>query len=148
MPEHAPSPRGKTGRGKTRRGDRLGPPVPYLEGTLRADFDAWLAATVARHSVDLEFRELRKGAQALSWLYVERRAEGDLAARAVDGRGKRAALASYYAPLHFLATQHALLRIAAAAPVAPVPQPGSITRRSAPKRAGPMRSSACCAARK
>jgi methylase of polypeptide subunit release factors len=111
MPEHAPSPRGKTGRGKTRRGDRLGPPVPYLEGTLRADFDAWLAATVARHSVDLEFRELRKGAQALSWLYVERRAEGDLAARAVDGRGKRAALASYYAPLHFLATQHALLRI-------------------------------------
>jgi len=111
MPEHAPSPRGKTGRGKTRRGDRLGRPVPYLEGTLRADFDAWLAATVARHTVDLEFRELRKGAQALSWLYVERRAEGDLAARAVDGRGKRAALASYYAPLHFLATQHALLRI-------------------------------------
>ncbi len=106
MPEHAP-----IRRGKTRRGDKLGRPVPYLEGTLRADFDAWLAATVARHTVDLEFRELRKGAQALSWLYVERRAEGDLAARAVDGRGKRAALASYYAPLHFLATQHALARI-------------------------------------
>jgi len=106
MPEHAP-----IRRGKTRRGDKLGRPIPYLEGTLRADFDAWLAATVARHTADLEFRELRKGAQALSWLYVERRAEGDLAARAVDGRGKRAALASYYAPLHFLATQHALARI-------------------------------------
>ncbi len=35
----------------------------------------------------------------------------DLAARAVEGRGKRAALATYYAPLHFLATQHALARI-------------------------------------
>ena len=104
----------RTQRGKTRRGNRLGRPVPYLEGTLRADFDAWLAATVARHTTDLEFRELRKGAQALSWLYVERRGEVDLAARAVDGRGKRAALATYYAPLHFLAAQHALARIGAA----------------------------------
>lgn len=98
-------------RGRTRRGNRLGRPVAYLEGALRADFDAWLAATVARHTADLEFRELRKGAQALSWLYVERRGEVDLAARAVDGRGKRAALASYYAPLHFLAAQHALAQI-------------------------------------
>jgi SAM-dependent methyltransferase len=98
-------------RGKTPRGNRLGRAVPYLEGPLRAVFDAWLEATVARHTADLEFKELRKGAQALSWLYVERRAGADLAARAVDGRGKRAALASYYAPLHFLAAQHALERI-------------------------------------
>jgi len=101
----------RTRGGRTPRGNRLGRPVPYLEGALRADFDAWLAATVARHTADLEFRELRKGAQALSWLYVERRGEADLAARAVDGRGKRAALATYYAPLHFLAAQHALAQI-------------------------------------
>ena len=98
-------------RGKTPRGNRLGRAVLYLEGVLRAAFDAWLEATVARHTADLEFKELRKGAQALSWLYVERRAGADLAARAVDGRGKRAALATYHAPLHFLATQHALARI-------------------------------------
>ena len=109
MPEHAP-----IQRARTRRGNKLGRAVPYLEGALRVDFDAWLEATVARHTVDLEFRELRKGAQALSWLYVERRGEVDLAARAVEGRGKRAALASYYAPLHFLAAQHALARIGAA----------------------------------
>jgi SAM-dependent methyltransferase len=60
---------------------------------------------------DLEFKEIRKGAQALSWLYVERRAGADLAARAVEGRGKRAALATYYAPLHFLATHYALAGI-------------------------------------
>jgi SAM-dependent methyltransferase len=100
--------------GKTPRGNRLGRAVPYLEGILRTHFDAWLDATVARHTAELEFKELRKGAQALSSLYVERRAGADLAARAVDGRGKRAALATYYAPLHFLATQHALATIGAA----------------------------------
>ena len=39
---------------------------------------------------------------------MERRAGGELSARAIDGRGKRAALASYYAPLHFLTTHHAI----------------------------------------
>ncbi|MDJ0868472.1 MAG: class I SAM-dependent methyltransferase [Myxococcota bacterium] len=46
--------------------------------------------------------------QALSSLYVERREGADLAARASAGQGKRAALASYYAPLHFLAAHHAV----------------------------------------
>src|SRR5690606_25842124 len=41
-------------------------PRPYLTGPLRAAFDAWLADTVARHSRELEFREIRKGLQALS----------------------------------------------------------------------------------
>ncbi|RIK94817.1 MAG: hypothetical protein DCC71_23075 [Proteobacteria bacterium] len=93
---------------------KLGPTQPYLGGALRTAFDAWLADTVSRHTGDLAFREIRKGAQALSWLYVERRGEVDLAARTIDGRGKRAALASYYAPLHFLTACHALARIGAA----------------------------------
>lgn len=78
---------------------------------MRDAFDAWLADAVARHTAALDFREVRKGAQALSWLYVERRGEVDLAARSVDGRGKRAALATYYAPLHFLTAHHAMGRI-------------------------------------
>jgi SAM-dependent methyltransferase len=46
--------------------------------------------------------------QALSSLYVERRGEGNLAVRALDGAAKRAAFACFYAPLHFLTLFHAL----------------------------------------
>jgi len=81
---------------------------------VRAQFDAWLEAAVARVGSELEFREIRKGVQALSSLYVERREGADLAARAIEGRGKRAAIACYYAPLHFLTAHHALERIGAA----------------------------------
>jgi SAM-dependent methyltransferase len=80
----------------------------YLDGDLRASFDRWLADAIRRQSPPLSFREIRKGVQALSALYVEGRARGDLARRSVEGRGKRAALATYYAPLHFLAVHHAL----------------------------------------
>jgi hypothetical protein len=80
-------------------------PGPYLEGELRARFDAWLEGAVARHSPPLSFAEVRQGVRALSSLWVERRAR---AGRALDGAGKRAAFATYYAPLHFLAAWHAL----------------------------------------
>ena len=82
--------------------------TPYLAGPLRAAFDAWLAGLVERSERELAFREIRKGVQAVSALYVERRAGADLAARALEGRGKRAALACYFAPLHFLTVHHAL----------------------------------------
>jgi SAM-dependent methyltransferase len=91
-----------------------GPVRPYLGGALRAAFDAWLDAAVARHTTQLAFREIRKGAQALSWLYVERRGDADLGARSLEGHGKRAALATYYAPLHFLTAHHALAQIGVA----------------------------------
>ncbi len=81
---------------------------PYLSGELRNAFDAWLDATCERVVPPLTFSEVRKGVQALTFLYVERRAEVDLGARALDGRGKRAAFASYYAPLHLLSAAHAL----------------------------------------
>lgn len=56
--------------------------------------------------------------QALSSLYVERRGEGRLAERALDGAAKRAAFACFYAPLHFLTLHHALAELGwpAAAP--------------------------------
>jgi SAM-dependent methyltransferase len=82
--------------------------MPYLASPLRERFDGWLAATLDRFLPPLSFTELRRGVQALSVLYVERRATGELAARAREGVGKRAALATYYAALHFLTTHHAL----------------------------------------
>lgn len=78
---------------------------------LRAHFDAWLADSVTRHSLELEFREIRKGVQAVSSLYVERREGVDLGARALEGRGKRAALATFFGPLHFLTVHHLLLEV-------------------------------------
>jgi SAM-dependent methyltransferase len=94
-----------------RRVRNLGPTQPYLTGGLRDAFDAWLAGAVDRHTAGLAFREVRKGAQALSWLYVERRGEVDLATHTIDGRGKRAALCTYYAPLHFVTAHHALAAV-------------------------------------
>jgi SAM-dependent methyltransferase len=82
--------------------------LPYASEPVRTSFDRWLEETVSRHRRELTFTEIRKGVQALSSLYVERRDEGGLAPRAVEGRGKRAALACYYAPLHFLTVHHAI----------------------------------------
>ncbi|HBZ70812.1 MAG TPA: hypothetical protein DEP35_14190 [Deltaproteobacteria bacterium] len=89
--------------------------MPYLEGPLRAAFDAWLEATRGRYLPPLTFSEVRKGVQALSSLYVERRSGGRIAARAAAGEGKRAAFATYYAPLHFLMAHRALAGRAAEA---------------------------------
>jgi hypothetical protein len=73
-----------------------GPDVPLI--------DDWLAALETRHRANLTSAEFLKAVRALSARYVERRAV--LAKRsAVDSLGKRAAFASYYAPLHFLTTR-------------------------------------------
>jgi hypothetical protein len=64
-------------------------------------FLQWFKALELRHLTDLNFAEVRRGVQALSSLYVERR--GRLQKnRDLDGAGKRAAFALYFAPLHFL----------------------------------------------
>jgi hypothetical protein len=64
-------------------------------------FPAYYAALEARHRAELTFAEVRRALQALSSLYVERR-DGIAAGKALEGRGKRAAFALYYGPLHFL----------------------------------------------
>jgi len=64
-------------------------------------FLRWLGALEERHFAALNFQEVRRAVQALSALYVERRnrlGQGS----ALDGAGKRAAFATYFAPLHFL----------------------------------------------
>jgi SAM-dependent methyltransferase len=66
-----------------------------------ARFDRWLADAERRHLADLTFPQVTSGLRALSSLYVERRRrlqEGG----ALDGAGKRAAFALFYAPLHFM----------------------------------------------
>ncbi|MBP7147753.1 MAG: class I SAM-dependent methyltransferase [Acidobacteria bacterium] len=85
--------------------------LPYLEGEIREAFDRWLAGTLERFLPPLNFTELRKGVQAVSSLYVERRGGGRLGARSTEGLGKRAALATYYAALHFITAHHAVRMI-------------------------------------
>ena len=64
-------------------------------------FERWLLDAERRHLADLTFPEVSSGLRALSSTYVERR--GRLGERgALDGAGKRAAFALFYAPLHFL----------------------------------------------
>jgi hypothetical protein len=80
----------------------------------------WLLALERRHLAELSFPEVRRGLQALSSLYVERRAR--LASgSALDGRGKRAAFALYYGPLHLLTVREVVGALGAA-----VPPPGRI----------------------
>jgi SAM-dependent methyltransferase len=73
-------------------------------------FERWLQEAERRHLADLTFPQVSSGLRALSSTYVERRrrlGEGG----ALDGAGKRAAFALFYAPLHFLlvrAVVHAL----------------------------------------
>src|SRR3989442_3203173 len=64
-------------------------------------FDSWFEALEARHLSRLTFAEVRRGLQALSSLYVERR-KRLIAGGALEGSGKRAAFALFYAPLHCL----------------------------------------------
>lgn len=67
----------------------------------RDPFPAYYEALEARHRAELTFAEVRRALQALSSLYVERR-DGIALGKALEGRGKRAAFALYYGPLHFL----------------------------------------------
>jgi len=67
----------------------------------RDPFPAYYDALESRHRAELTFAEVRRALQALSSLYVERR-DGIALGKALEGRGKRAAFALYYGPLHFL----------------------------------------------
>lgn len=80
-----------------------------------------MAALEARHLADLKVSEVTRALRALSSAYVERRARADRPARqrvqgALDTTGKRAAFALFYAPLHFLATDHVVRALSAHVP--------------------------------
>ena len=68
-----------------------------------------------RHLAELSFAQVRKGLQAVSSLYVERR--GRIGGGAVfDGEGKRAAFALFYGPLHHLVVGRIVAALGAAEP--------------------------------
>jgi SAM-dependent methyltransferase len=75
-------------------------------------FADWLAALEERHLADLRVPEVTRALRALSSAYVERRHKLASGA-ALDSRGKRAAFALYYAPLHFLVTRHVATELGA-----------------------------------
>ncbi len=76
-----------------------------MRGTADDPFLDWIGALERRHLADLSFAEVRRALQSLSARYVESRRQ---LSRALDGRGKRAAFALYYAPLHFLILRHVI----------------------------------------
>ncbi len=55
---------------------------------------------------ELSIRDLRRGIQSVSRVYVQERNAGGLGGRATGGAARRAAFACYYAPLHFLTAWH------------------------------------------
>ncbi|GAB4375760.1 MAG: hypothetical protein Kow0062_15200 [Acidobacteriota bacterium] len=85
--------------------------LPYLEGDVRAMFDAWAERMRARHAAALTFAELRKGVQALGVLDEPADFGGETSRRLLEGRGKRAALATFRAQLSFLTVHHAALML-------------------------------------
>ena len=81
-------------------------------GSADSHFGNWIAALDERHLADLTVSEVGRALRALSSCYVERRsrlAEG----AALEGAGKRAAFALFYAPLHYQATAHIVDRLEA-----------------------------------
>jgi hypothetical protein len=64
-------------------------------------FDRWLVAAEERYLADLTRAELGRALRALASCYVQRRDRLGKG-HALEGRGKRAAFALYYAPLHYL----------------------------------------------
>ena len=79
-------------------------PSQTPSGDPRAQGARYFEALLDRHLKDLRFSEVTRALRALSAGYVEKREEGGLA-RALDGRGKRAAFALYYGATHFLAAE-------------------------------------------
>lgn len=75
--------------------------------------DDWVERLKERHLASLRWSEVRRGIQALSAIYVEER-DRLLRGAALDGAGKRAGFALFYAPLHFLVVREILRGLGAA----------------------------------
>ena len=71
----------------------------------------WLAALEVRHLSDLRVQEVTRALRALSSGYVQRR--GPALSRSLDTRGKRAAFALFYAPLHLLTIERVVRALGA-----------------------------------
>jgi hypothetical protein len=83
-------------------------------------FLKWLTALETRHLADFRVAEVTRALRALSSAYVQRR-QKLAAGAALDSKGKRAAFALFYGPLHMLTVSHIVRAIGA-----DVPAPGEI----------------------
>ena len=84
------------------------------DGETRDPATEWLLALERRHMADLTFSEVARALRALSSCYVERRsrlADGG----ALGSRGKRAAFALFYGPLHLNITRQIVRTLGAPA---------------------------------
>lgn len=79
-------------------------------------FPSWFDSLEQRHLSDLDFAEVRRALQALTRWYVEKRQtrRSDRPGAALDGRGKRAAFALFYGPIHFLVVRRVVTELGAA----------------------------------
>ena len=75
----------------------------------------WLTSLETRHLADLRVAEVTRALRALSSAYVQRR-QKLAAGAALDSKGKRAAFALFYGPLHFLTIANIVQAIHAEAP--------------------------------
>jgi hypothetical protein len=75
-----------------------------------ARFGEWMRALEDRHLAELRLAEVSRALRALSSAYVERRGKLREGA-ALSGRGKRAAFALFYGPLHFLLVREIVARL-------------------------------------
>jgi hypothetical protein len=89
--------------------------APELTEGHPAAFETWVSALEARHLANLRLPEVTRALRALSSAYVHRRHVVSSGAT-LDGAGKRAAFALFYAPLHFLATAHIVRALGAHQP--------------------------------
>lgn len=80
---------------------------------MASHLDRWFDALQARHLAELEWAEVTRALRALSSAYVQRRAKLRSGA-ALEGRGKRAAFALFYGPLHFAVVSGVLEKLTAA----------------------------------
>ena len=75
----------------------------------------WLTALEARHLADFRVAEVTRALRALSSAYVQRR-QKLAAGAALDSKGKRAAFALFYGPLHMLTVSHIIRAVGADRP--------------------------------
>ncbi|MCA8914346.1 MAG: class I SAM-dependent methyltransferase [Planctomycetes bacterium] len=76
-------------------------------------FDNWIEKLFARWMGELTHQEVARALKALTRDYVQRRTR--LRGKALEGRGKQAAFALYYAPRHFVIVREVLKALGTAA---------------------------------
>ena len=76
-------------------------------------FENWIEKLFERWLGELTHQEIARALKALTRDYVQRRTR--LRGKALDGRGKQAAFALYYAPRHFVIVREVLKALGAAA---------------------------------